>query len=530
MAIDIPTSDIEQRMRTENKRKETEQNDNVGRREQGKKWSPAEARRVLETKLQLLGAAKDGEDILKLKSDILFDVRKQLEKCAAAEITRRKEIYDHIKFLEDIAGADIEDIYTKMEPKHITQLEKIKDFVEEERGDTKRIEAKRAQIVKKQNQTWAGMKGAAVKGQRAEARAEAAQLSPTRKTQEAAMAREAKNIRALVEADVYEEQTKPQSKFGKFFRKLFGVKTVAEDEADRAQAGEEMEARMLKKAEKQDNAPVVGKKPFFAKAKEFISPASYNVYIEGAGAVPRAELKNNLELVKRIQKDVDNEFIRQFEILPELKGLPEKELQALWKSDVEKNGLPESVTAKLLENSSTISVQAIAKEVSGTLSKRVREFKAVQKGERILATEAVRKSTAEARREGRTTRDELKEEGLDQGRYDYSDDFRVSGMSKERATRIQQDLVDDAFKDVDKNRYFSKNFDKALTKLKITNPEVIGALKAEILKVLGKEALSTLKMNEIRAEQIKTKLNTVLKKYDEGKLEGKLLELLKKAA
>ena len=41
--------------------------------------------------------------------------------------------------------------------------------------------------------TWAGMKGAAVKGQRAEARAEAAQFSPTRKTQEVAMAREAEN-------------------------------------------------------------------------------------------------------------------------------------------------------------------------------------------------------------------------------------------------------------------------------------------------------------------------------------------------
>ena len=32
------------------------------------------------------------------------------------------------------------------------------------------------------------------------------------------MAREAENTGALVEADVYEEQNKPKSKVGKFFR------------------------------------------------------------------------------------------------------------------------------------------------------------------------------------------------------------------------------------------------------------------------------------------------------------------------
>ncbi|MEK7213005.1 MAG: hypothetical protein AAB678_01010 [Patescibacteria group bacterium] len=577
-----------------------------------KKWSPVEARQVLETKLDLLRSAKSNDEVLKLKKNILFDVRKQLEKCAAADISRRQEIYNHIQFLEDIAGADIEDIYNKIEPKRLEQIEKIKDFVEEEKGDLKRIEAKRAQIIKKQGQIWSGMKGAAVKGQRAEARAEAAQFSPTRKTQEVAMAREAENTGALVEADVYEEQNKPKSKVGKFFRKLFGVQTVAEEatakdqlaqqlldkrfgtkqmeveaktwagmkgaavkgqraearaeaaqfsptrktqevamareaentgalvEADvyeeqnkpsgfgkllnkifgrkiltgeetaKEQAGEQMEAEMLKKAEKQISAPVVEKKSFTEKAKEFVSPASYNVYIEGAGAVPRSELKNNIKLIRDIQGKVENEVIKQFEALPELAGLSEKEKQTLWKKGVEKGEVTENIAAKLVENSANINQHVIAQEVGAVLSKMFKEYRSTQKvtkaeiyeGRRVAAEEA-----AEALPDDKGYLEDTYTEGL------------LHKMSKEKVNRIQKVLVEDALRDVDKNKYFNENFDKAMAKLKITDAKVIDKLKTKIFKVLGQETLSTLRMNEVRAEQIRKKLEPILNKYDEGRLE-----------
>ena len=43
----------------------------------------------------------------------------------AADISRRQEIYNHIQFLEDIAGADIEDIYNKIEEPN--GLEQVKN-------------------------------------------------------------------------------------------------------------------------------------------------------------------------------------------------------------------------------------------------------------------------------------------------------------------------------------------------------------------------------------------------------------------
>ena len=474
-----------------------------------KKWSPVEARQVLETKLDLLRSAKSNDEVLKLKKNILFDVRKQLEKCAAADISRRQEIYNHIQFLEDIAGADIEDIYNKIEPKRLEQIEKIKDFVEEEKGDLKRIEAKRAQIIKKQGQIWSGMKGAAVKGQRAEARAEAAQFSPTRKTQEVAMAREAENTGALVEADVYEEQNKP-SGFGKLLNKIFGRKILTGEETAKEQAGEQMEAEMLKKAEKQISAPVVEKKSFTEKAKEFVSPASYNVYIEGAGAVPRSELKNNIKLIRDIQGKVENEVIKQFEALPELAGLSEKEKQTLWKKGVEKGEVTENIAAKLVENSANINQHVIAQEVGAVLSKMFKEYRSTQKvtkaeiyeGRRVAAEEA-----AEALPDDKGYLEDTYTEGL------------LHKMSKEKVNRIQKVLVEDALRDVDKNKYFNENFDKAMAKLKITDAKVIDKLKTKIFKVLGQETLSTLRMNEVRAEQIRKKLEPILNKYDEGRLE-----------
>lgn len=622
----------------------------------GKKWSPAEARQVFETKLELLKKAKDSKEALSFKKNILFDIKNQLKKCAEADITQRKEILDHIEYLEDLAGADIEDIYKEIGPKNKKQIDKIKSFVEEEESDKKKREDLSTQI--KQDRTWTHMKGTTIKAQKAEA----ADYGPASKTKEAAIARQVESAGALASADVYEEhlkkstggwlsrvydrakgllttkkfekdevkiiedearenmdsafeavfttkfkkfnkdvqnqmwphlkeaavgevwktiksgdlkwnegdaQNKLQDKFSEilsssrymeFAKSLsaaqgewgreagkakaksaersaqtpkmsveemaasFGGKITAEKPLDTVIPSDEaMAASIGKKVAVEKSAP----QPVSTRVKEFFNPPTHNVRVEVAGGemMSREELKKNEKLVRAISDKVEDAFNTQHQKFLDSGTLSGAELKYFIQNFVEKGKLAEETTSALVDKEANIDNFTIENKVQSVLNKALKEYIAEQKGEQKFAAREQVKA-------GREVVAEEAEEALpgDEEYYEAAHAESLLGkMSKEKASRIQKVLLEDAFKDIDHNKYFTENFDKALAKLNITDSKEVKTLKGEILKVLGKEALSTLKMNEIRAEQIKTKLNTVLKKYDEGKMEGKLMELLKSA-
>ena len=82
-----------------------------------KKWSPVEARQVLETKLDLLRSAKSNDEVLKLKKNICLMLESSWKNALPQIFLDAKKFITIFNFLEDIAGADIEDIYNKIEPK-----------------------------------------------------------------------------------------------------------------------------------------------------------------------------------------------------------------------------------------------------------------------------------------------------------------------------------------------------------------------------------------------------------------------------
>ena len=145
--------------------------------------------------------------------------------------------------------------------------------------------------------------------------------------------------------------------------------------------------------------------------------------------------------------------------------------------EVEKGEVTENIAAKLVENSANINQHVIAQEVGAVLSKMFKEYRSTQKvtkaeiyeGRRVAAEEA-----AEALPDDKGYLEDTYTEGL------------LHKMSKEKVNRIQKVLVEDALRDVDKNKYFNENFDKAMAKLKITDAKVIDKLKTKILKFWAK--------------------------------------------